>query len=709
VAKSSAISLAKVNNTFTETVVVRLLVWLLIYKEEKPLKIIVIILVNQDIISTGMEVVKSNVMLLSFVQLLMASIIVFILVKILNIFIKTAPASPLATALTPRDMKALKITVMLLVIKVSTCISTEAVLQHVTFLSRKEVREAEFSVIILVLVLLISSGMALAQTVTPLLSNKSSKIEHTVSILVLTTNTCIGMDLVLTTVPLLWKITLKVAKTSAIILVQALSTFIQMEPAQLNVSSPSLVMSLLIIITAEILLKPPQFALQDSPSLLMTHAEFVLHHMLTRLMETKHSVFLLAPLDNISIGPMSVLILVIYLTRSETKMSTKKEMNLISNTVISLVLIKSTSILMVFAPKIVSTLTSAELKLINNIATNLVKMVLIFTGMEVALLIVTFLINMALMEVSKLAVILAHQMNTSTSMDLAKQLVSILLPEDSKVTETIATNHALPTHIISIITHAVQIVILLSSLITLPRDGLVTSHVTPPQNCTGIILVLIALFLSCLLNPMIFNTVIILARLDHTFTGTPLVFQSALILLLRALSKENSSVIRHALSINSFIGISHVHQSAILPISQEMKHNSNSVISLVTLLLSQSCIGMVPAVNLVPTLSLVEWTLSTNLSVNTLAMTACSCTSTKLALDPALFLINNQHHLQLVKSATTLVPAHNSSLGMVLVLPLVTSLMFKSLFKANCTATSHARILNTLIGMVHARQHVLLL
>jgi len=144
---------------------------LLIPKEERLSKTTAIVLVNQAIISTGIRVVKLNVMLLYLEQVTTALITVSILVKTQNISIKIAHAALLVTVLTSRDMKAIKTIVMLLVILVSTCTSTEAVLTNVTFLLSREVKEADFSVIILVRLLITYIGMVLAQAVTSPLSN----------------------------------------------------------------------------------------------------------------------------------------------------------------------------------------------------------------------------------------------------------------------------------------------------------------------------------------------------------------------------------------------------------------------------------------------------------------------------------------------------------------------------------------------------------
>ena len=110
-------------------------------------------------------------MLLYLEQVTTALITVSILVKTQNISTKIAHAALLVTVLTSRDMKAIKTIVMLLVILVSTCTSTEAVLTNVTFLLSREVKEADFSVIILVRLLITYIGMVLAQAVTSPLSN----------------------------------------------------------------------------------------------------------------------------------------------------------------------------------------------------------------------------------------------------------------------------------------------------------------------------------------------------------------------------------------------------------------------------------------------------------------------------------------------------------------------------------------------------------
>jgi len=244
--------------------------------------------------------------------------------------------------------------------------------------------------------------------------------------------------------------------------------------------------------------------------------------MLIKHIIVKSSVFLLVLLDSISTGPTYVLILVICLTRSETKkLRMKMLLHLISNTAISLVLNSNIFILMVSAPKIASIPMLVEQKPRNSIATSLVKMVNIFTGMEPVCQHVLSPSNTALMEVSKLAVILALQMITSTSMAPANLTVLIPSLEDSKVTENTVMNHALPTHTTSITLPVVQIVILLSNQTTPQLDGLVIFHVTQALCFIGIILVRIALFHSCLPNPMILVIVLTPVMMAHTFIGTP--------------------------------------------------------------------------------------------------------------------------------------------------------------------------------------------
>jgi len=116
---------------------------------------------------------------------------------------------------------------------------------------------------------------------------------------------------------------------------------------------------------------------------------------------------------------------------------------------------------------------------------------------------------------------------------------------------------------------------------------------------------------------------------------------------------------------------------------------------------------MVSVVPLVIILSPIELILLANPSVNTLAMTACTCTSTKLALALAPFLCKVRLNTKITNSATILALLRNSLLGMVLVSPLVPSLTFKALSKADSIATSLVKILNMLIGMEHVMQLVL--
>ena len=134
----------------------------------------------------------------------MVLITVSILVKIQNISSKTAHAAPLVTVLTSRDTKDIKTTVMLLVILVSTCTSTEAASTNVTLLLlSEEVKEADFSVIIPASPLTTYIGMVLVQAATSPLFNSSPKTDHTVTILVLIANISTGTVLVLTPARLL--------------------------------------------------------------------------------------------------------------------------------------------------------------------------------------------------------------------------------------------------------------------------------------------------------------------------------------------------------------------------------------------------------------------------------------------------------------------------------------------------------------------------
>jgi len=130
----------------------------------------------------------------------MVLLIVFSHVKKTNIFTKMAIVPQHVAVLTPRDMKVLKNIVMLLATQAHICISTEAAMFNVTFLSVSAVKEVNFIVIILALCLLTFTGMVLARAVMPPLSSSKYKKNHIVSILALKTNISIGMDLVLTTV-----------------------------------------------------------------------------------------------------------------------------------------------------------------------------------------------------------------------------------------------------------------------------------------------------------------------------------------------------------------------------------------------------------------------------------------------------------------------------------------------------------------------------
>jgi len=198
----------------------------------------------------------------------------------------------------------------------------------------------------------------------------------------------------------------------------------------------------------------------------------------------------------------------------------KRANNPIFNIVISLVLNSNIFILMVSALKIASTPTLAEQKPRNSTVTNLVRMVSTFTGTEPVCQHVPSLSNMALMEALKLAVSLALQMTTSISMALANLIAPILLLEDLKVTENTVMNRALPTLTISTTSPVVQTVILLSSQTTPQRDGLVIFHVILALCSIGITPARTAFCLSCLLNPMILLTVLILVMMAHIFIGT---------------------------------------------------------------------------------------------------------------------------------------------------------------------------------------------
>jgi hypothetical protein len=93
-------------------------------------------------------------------------------------------------------MKASNTTAMLLVIQVTTCTSTVAALSNVIFHSKREVKVANSFVIILVKSQITYSGTALAQTVILLLLNNVLKIDLTASILVLLMSISTGMALV---------------------------------------------------------------------------------------------------------------------------------------------------------------------------------------------------------------------------------------------------------------------------------------------------------------------------------------------------------------------------------------------------------------------------------------------------------------------------------------------------------------------------------
>lgn len=155
--------------------------------------------------------------------------------------------------------------------------------------------------------------------------------------------------------------------------------------------------------------------------------------------------------------------------------------------------------------------------------------------MEVVSQLVTSLTNTDLTEVSKNVSILARRTIISIGTDLVSQPVPIHTPEDTKPTEIIVMNPALPTLITSIITLVGQSAALLSSPTTPQTHGLAAFLVTPPQCSIGITPVLIVISLFCLLKLMIFNTVITLAQTAHIFIGTRPAQQPALILSSKAL------------------------------------------------------------------------------------------------------------------------------------------------------------------------------
>jgi len=143
-------------------------------------------------------------------------------------------------------------------------------------------------------------------------------------------------------------------------------------------------------------------------------------------------------------------------------------------------------------------------------------------------------------------------------------------------------------------------------------------------------------------------------------------------------------------------------------ISQEQKHNSNSVISLVKEP-TPFYIGMVFVVPVVTILSQTESILSTNPSVISLVMTVSSCISTRPVLPAAHFLYKASLNTAVASSATILVLPPNSLLGTALVLPLVIILMFRPLFKEDYTVISLVKTPNMPTGMEPVILPVLLL